>query len=199
MADPQSPIPNPQKPLDTPTQTPYATPMSTQTSPDIRMDILRDLFYDSMNTIDLCLKHGMSLDELQAVVDAPDFQRAIDVLMHIEAQRARALAPTRRERALETLERVAAVTPTTPTQCETVRKAAAALLRAATPPSRKPSNSKHMHDTASHPEPAHSEPSDTLEPATPGRAATTQPARNAKPTHTHPGPRDRTPAAVGST
>lgn len=107
--------------------------MQTQTSPDTRMDILRDLFYDNINTIDLCRKHGMSLDELQAVVDAPDFQHAIDVLMHIEAQRARALAPTRRERALETLERVAAVTPTTPTQCETVRKAAAAVLRAATP------------------------------------------------------------------
>jgi hypothetical protein len=93
-------------------------------------ELLSDLLDPSKSVFDICHAHGLTLDELAQATDSERFRRATLLLNHIADRREHALAPLRRERALEALDRIANQQPTTATHTETIRRAAATFAKA---------------------------------------------------------------------
>ncbi len=96
-------------------------------------ELLSDLLDPSKSVFDICHAHGLTLDELAQATDSERFRRATLLLNHIADRREHALAPLRRERALEALDRIANQQPTTATHTETIRRAAATFAKATKP------------------------------------------------------------------
>lgn len=88
-------------------------------------DIIHDLIIEPLPTLDICLKHQLSIDQLHALVTSEQFKQIADQLTEIDHAR----APFTRARMLRVLERIADLEPQSPTHTETIRKAAAQLLR----------------------------------------------------------------------
>ncbi len=107
--------------------------MQTQThtaeSPELTHELFADLLDHTLTTFQICHKHNLAIDQLEAVADSPAFQSAARALEHIHDARAAAMLPELRTRALTQLAHIIDQTPTTPTHTETVRRATATVLR----------------------------------------------------------------------
>ena len=115
-------------------------------------ELLSDLLDPSNSVFDICHAHALTLDELAQATDSERFRRATLLLNHIADRREHALAPLRRERALEALDRIANQQPTTATHTETIRRAAATFAKATKPaesPEPEPATAESI-DEASH-------------------------------------------------
>jgi len=130
------------------------------TNPDafVTDELLSDLLNPSKTVFDICHAHGLTLDELAQATDSERFRRATLLLNHIADRREHALAPLRRERALEALDRIANQQPTTATHTETIRRAAATFAKATKPaespepdPAESVDNTQHQSSTAAEP------------------------------------------------
>lgn len=92
-----------------------------------------DLFFDlidrRLTAIDICSRHDLTFDQLEAIVQSQAFQANIARLQSVEHTRSSATDTLRRTAALRTLEDIAAQQPTSPTHTETIRLAAAQILR----------------------------------------------------------------------
>ncbi|MHA7814768.1 MAG: hypothetical protein ACX94C_15405 [Phycisphaerales bacterium] len=93
-------------------------------------DIIHDLIIEPLPTLDICLKHQLSVEQLHTLVTSDEFKELADQLNEINHVR----APFIRARMLEVLNRIANLAPQSPTHTETIRKAAAQLLRITEPP-----------------------------------------------------------------
>lgn len=122
-------------------------------------DLFFDLIDSSLSAIDICTAHELSFDQLEAVVASPDFTRASGRLKFVEQTRCQATDTLRRTAALRILEEIAAQQPTCPTHAETIRLAAAQILRVTHPdldPNLNPNlDPDHDPDHAPNPEPDH--------------------------------------------
>ncbi|MFG0244660.1 MAG: hypothetical protein ACF8MF_01235 [Phycisphaerales bacterium JB052] len=130
-----------------------------------RTQLTPELFFDlidrRLTAIDICSRHELSFDQLEAIVQSQAFQANIARLQSVEHTRSTATDTLRRTAALRTLEDIAAQQPTSPTHTETIRLAAAQILRVTnadphaphdpsdepdpTDPSRTPQHQHHPH------------------------------------------------------
>ncbi len=98
-----------------------------------RTQLTPDLFFDlidrRLTAIDICSRHELTFDQLEDVVQSPEFQDAAARLKSVEQTRCTATDTLRRTAALRTLEDIAAQQPSCPTHTETIRLAAAQILR----------------------------------------------------------------------
>lgn len=149
-------------------------------------DIIHDLIIEPLAALDICLKHQLSIDQLHALVTSEQFKQLADQLTEIDQAR----APFTRARMLKVLERIADLEPQSPTYTETIRKAAAQLLRLTEP---REHNTQAPDETQSPPPETHS-PQDHHEKIAqiPGRDAAahtnppqTDPPRPHEQTHQH--------------
>lgn len=92
-------------------------------------DLFFDLIDPRLTAIDICSRHNLAFEQLEAVVASPAFNHAASYLQAIERTRCAATDTLRRTAALRTLEEIAAQQPTCPTHAETIRLAAAQILR----------------------------------------------------------------------
>ncbi len=104
---------------------PHMTMSRTQLTPDLFFDLIDR----RLTAIDICSRHQLSFDQLEAVVQSPAFQDAAARLKSVEQTRCTATDTLRRTAALRTLEDIAAQHPSCPTHSETIRLAAAQILR----------------------------------------------------------------------
>ncbi len=147
--------------------------------------LFADLLDPSKSPFDLCHTHNLALDQLHAVTTGAHFRACVRMLEEIHAERTAAQRPQRERLALDALDRIANQIPATNTHAETVRRAAAALLRhKPTTPSEQPAASQ----TAEQPEPASDQdartpdhPRQTTPPARPLPSADTSEAPHAPP------------------
>lgn len=107
-------------------------PMTTTHHPEtptLTPALFADLLDPSKSPFDLCHTHNLALDQLHAVTTGAHFRASVRMLEEIHAERAAAQRPQRERLALDALDRIANQIPATNTHAETVRRAAAALLR----------------------------------------------------------------------
>lgn len=186
-----------------------------------RTQLTPDLFFDlidrRLTAIDICSRHELTFDQLEDVVQSPEFQDAAARLKSVELTRCTATDTLRRTAALRTLEDIAAQQPSCPTHTETIRLAAAQILRVTradpivaeqspqqpdpyTDPQPDPPGRAHHPEPEPAPEPSpgpindwpdnHNEttaPNPTPEPY-PDRPAAAHPAPSTPPAPTHPTP-----------
>ncbi len=142
--------------------------MQNHTTP-MDPDLFHDLLAEAMPTIDICRKHAIALADLRQIVQSPQFRQAAEDLAAIEEIRTAARLPARREQSLAALERIIAQPATTPTNTETIRKAANTLMRdpkaagksttkPKSPAPETPAPTRKHHSPAPTPEPALSPP-----------------------------------------
>ena len=152
----------------------------TQLTPDI----IHDLIIEPLPTLDICRKHQLSVDQLHALVHSQEFTRLADQLAEINTAR----APFTRARMFDILNGIAELEPQSPTHTETIRKAAAQLLRLTEP---REQQSQAQDETEPQPQDPHSTQDNHAENTqTPGRdaAAHTNPPQSDPPQpheHTH--------------
>ncbi len=141
------------------TQTHHAAPLLTT-------ELFADILNPDMHAFEVCHRHGLDLTQLRAVTDSAHFRHNVECMRAIQAARADAMLPAMQARALRTLDAVAAQPPTTPTHTETVRRAAAAVLRLKpdTPP--EPADPTHPDSSADN---AHDSSPDSTPNTTPAR------------------------------
>ncbi|MEX0876265.1 MAG: hypothetical protein WD114_02295 [Phycisphaerales bacterium] len=137
-------------------------------------DLFHDLLTETISTLDICVKHELSLEELAKIVEGPEFKQAVTHLESIAAARARAKAPLLRESALRTLESIAVQEPTSPTHAETIRKAAGLLYRSAPTPEPVIEASNPTTNPNPNPKPT----TDSIPTSPPGREASAPAHRN---------------------
>lgn len=98
-----------------------------------RTQLTPDLFFDlidrRLTAIDICSRHELTFDQLEDVVQSHEFQEAAARLKSVEQTRCTATDTLRRTAALRVLEDIAAQQPSCPTHSETIRLAAAQILR----------------------------------------------------------------------
>lgn len=98
-----------------------------------RTQLTPDLFFDlidrRLTAIDICNRHELTFDQLEDVVQSHEFQEAAARLKSVEQTRCTATDTLRRTAALRVLEDIAAQQPSCPTHTETIRLAAAQILR----------------------------------------------------------------------
>lgn len=141
-----------------------------------RTQLTPDLFFDlidrRLTAIDICSRHDLSFDDLEAVVQSPAFQDAAARLKSVEQTRCTATDTLRRTAALRTLEDIAAQHPSCPTHTETIRLAAAQILRV--------TNADPIgdHQTPHQPDP---QPDPDPQPEPPGRTHHPEPEREPAP------------------
>lgn len=112
-------------------------------------DIINDLIIEPLPTLDICLKHQLSVEQLHTLVTSDEFKQLADQLNEINQARAHFT----RARMLEILNRIANLEPQSPTHTETIRKAAAQLLRLTQP---REHDAQAPEDTQSPPTETHS-------------------------------------------
>lgn len=88
--------------------------------------LIADYLGESLSLPDLAAKHSLSLTELCATLESPEFTELLERLSRLAEKRARDIATHTRAGALRTLESVCA----TAINPETARKAASTLIRA---------------------------------------------------------------------
>ncbi len=98
-------------------------------TPTLTPALFADLLDPSKSPFDVCHAHNLALDQLHAVIFGQHFRACVAMLDEIHAARIAAQRPQRERLALDALDRIANQTPATNTHAETVRRAAAALLR----------------------------------------------------------------------
>ncbi len=106
------------------TQTPPAPTLSP-----LAHALLADLDHPDLSELDLCRRHGLTLDELRTQARAPAFRHAVSIIREIRELR-RPLIQTRAEAdAARTLSALTARDPTSATAAKEVRLAVKDLLR----------------------------------------------------------------------
>ena len=149
-----------------------------------RTQLTPDLFFDlidrRLTAIDICTRHQLSFDQLEAVVQSPAFQDAAARLKSVEQTRCTATDTLRRTAALRTLEDIAAQQPSCPTHTETIRLAAAQILRVTNADPIADQQTPHQPDLHQDPEPELQPDLHPVPQADPqsGSAATHHPAQN---------------------
>lgn len=112
-------------------------------TPTLTRALFADLLDPSKSPFDVCHVHNLALDQLHAVIVGQHFRACVAMLDEIHTARIAAQRPQRERLALDALDRIANQTPATNTHAETVRRAAAALLRhKPTTPSEQPTESQ---------------------------------------------------------
>tara|TARA_E500000318_G_scaffold12972_3_gene11968 strand:+ start:35810 stop:36367 length:558 start_codon:yes stop_codon:yes gene_type:complete len=158
-------------------------------------DIIHDLIIEPLPTLDICRKHQLSVDQLHALVTSDQFKQLADQLTDIDQAR----APFTRARMLDILNGIAQLEPQSPTHTETIRKAAAQLLRLTEP---REHNAQAAAESENPPPETHSPQDHHEETAqTPGRdaaAPTTPPQSDPPPPHEHTRQLDKEPIAPPS-
>gem|GEM_PF-5920575 len=127
----------PDSPLEPPIFIAHNSPMQMNTNttdhtqPTIQLtaQLTRDLLDGSLTTLDLCDIHNISLPNLLALIQSPDFQTLSSAITQINQARTQLIESESKPAALETLTRVAQQPTTTPQSTETARKAAAKIYR----------------------------------------------------------------------
>lgn len=164
--------------------------------PQLTPDIIHDLIIEPLPTLDICLKHQLSVDQLHALVTSEQFKQLAEQLTDIDQAR----APFTRARMLRVLERIAQLEPQSPTHTETIRKAAAQLLRLTEP---REHNAQTQDESEPQPQDPRSTQNNHEETAhTPGRDAaahTDPPQSDAPPPHEHTRQLDKESIAPPST
>ena len=90
----------------------------------ITPELINDLIVNPIPTIDICIKHELTIDELLEIVRSPQFSEINDKARLIDQLR----APAIRTRMQQTLLSIAQLQPESSTMAETIRKAANAVL-----------------------------------------------------------------------
>jgi len=98
----------------------------TQLTPELIVDLL----FEPKPTLTICGDHNLSIHQLAQILDSHEYRQLEADMARIQHRR----APALRRRLLTTLEDIATQTPSSPTHAETIRKAAAQLLRLTEPP-----------------------------------------------------------------
>jgi hypothetical protein len=147
-----------------------------------RTQLTPDLFFDlidrRLTAIDICSRHELTFDQLEDVVQSPEFQDAAARLKSVEQTRCTATDTLRRTAALRTLEDIAAQQPSCPTHTETIRLAAAQILRVTR------ADPIAAEQTPQQPDP-YTDPEPEPQPDPPGRAHHPEPEPEPEPS---PGP-----------
>ena len=99
-------------------------------------ELIVDLLFEPKPTLEICARHDLSLHQLAEILDSDEYHRLEADLTRIQHRR----APALRRRTLAALEHIANQTPTSPTHAETIRKAAAQLLRVTNAPPQDPND-----------------------------------------------------------
>lgn len=110
--------------------------MSTQThdqttvhTPALTTQLFSDILNSTLSTFEICRRNDINIDQLRAVAESEHFRYSVECMRAIHAARTDAMLPAMQARALGALDAIASQDPTTPTHTETVRRAAAAVLR----------------------------------------------------------------------
>jgi len=158
-------------------------------------DIIHDLIIEPLPTLDICRKHQLSVDQLHTLVTSEEFKQLADQLTDIDQAR----APFTRARMLDILNGIAQLEPQSPTHTETIRKAAAQLLRLTEP---REHNAQTQDETEPEAQEHHSTEDNRQEYTnTPGRdaaAPTTPPQGDPPPPHERTRQLDKEPIAPPS-